>query len=91
MPWLFTNCGDGHSLASGGLENYATGTLHQPQSILLRTLWERREMGDLLLGDRGFCSDGALASLFQRGLDSVLRLHQASQGALSRRAATGSG
>ena len=65
------------SLASGGLEDEATGTLHQHESILLRTLWERLEKGDLLLGDRGFCSSGAMAWLFQRGLDSVLRLHQA--------------
>ena len=65
------------SLASGGLEDDATGTLHQPESILFRTLWERLEKGDLLLGDRGFCSSGARAWLFQRGLDSVRRLPQA--------------
>ena len=65
------------SLASGGLEDYATGTLHQHESILFRSLWEGLEKGDLMLGDRGFCSYGAMASLFQRGIDSVLRLHQA--------------
>jgi hypothetical protein len=65
------------SLASGGLEDYATGTLHQHESILFRSLWERLEKGDLMLGDRGFCSYAALACLSQRGIDSVLRLHQA--------------
>ena len=65
------------SLASGGLEDYATGTLHQHESILFRSLWERLEKGDLMLGDRGFCSYGAMAWLSQRGIDSVLRLHQA--------------
>ena len=52
-------------------------TLHQHESILFRSLWERLEKGALLLGDRGFCSSGARAWLFQRGLDSVRRLHQA--------------
>ena len=65
------------SRASGGLEDYATGTLHQHESILFRSLWERLEKGDLLLGDRGFCSYAAMARLSQRGIDSVLRLHQA--------------
>lgn len=65
------------SLGSGALEDYATGTLHQHESILFRSLWERLEKGDLMLGDRGFCSYAALARLSQRGIDSVLRLHQA--------------
>ena len=65
------------SLASGGLEDYATGTLHQPESILLRSLWGRLEKGGLLLGDRGFCSSAALGARSRRGIDAVLRLHQA--------------
>ena len=32
-----------------------------------------------MLGDRGFCSYAALARLSQRGIDSVMRLHQARQ------------
>ena len=32
-----------------------------------------------MLGERGFCSHGAMAYLSQRGIDSVLRLHQARQ------------
>ena len=39
------------SLASGGLEGYAAGTLHQHESILFRSLWERLEKGDLMLGE----------------------------------------
>ena len=65
------------SLASGGLEDYATGTLHQHESVLFRSLWDRLEKGDVLLGDRGFWSSAALAGLARRGIDSVLRLHQA--------------
>ena len=65
------------SLASGGLEDHATGSLHQHESVLFRSLWEGLDKGDILLGDRGFCSYGALAGLARRGIDSVMRLHQA--------------
>ncbi len=65
------------SLASGALENHATGTLHQHESILFRSLWEKLEKGDVMMGDRGFCSYAALAALSRRGIDSVMRLHQA--------------
>jgi hypothetical protein len=65
------------SLASGALEDYATGTLHQHESVLFRRLWDHLEKGDVMLGDRGFCSYGALAGLALRGMDAVLRLHQA--------------
>ena len=65
------------SLASGGLEDDATGTLHQHESILFRSLWERLEKGGLMLGDRGFCSHAAMASLSLRGIDSVMRQHPA--------------
>jgi len=65
------------ALASGALEDYATGTLHQHESVLFRSLWERLETGDVMLGDRGFCSYGALAGLSRRGIDSVMRLHHA--------------
>jgi hypothetical protein len=64
-------------LASGALEDYATGTLHQHESVLFRSLWDKLEKGDVMLGDRGFCSYAALAQLTQRGIDSVMRLHQA--------------
>lgn len=64
-------------LASGGLEDYATGTLHQHESVLFRSLWDNLDKGDVMLGDRGFCSYAALAQLSQRGIDSVMRLHQA--------------
>src|SRR5207302_10434155 len=65
------------ALASGALEDYATGTLHQHECVLFRSLWERLETGDVMLGDRGFCSYGALAGLSRRGIDSVMRLHHA--------------
>jgi hypothetical protein len=65
------------SLGSGGLEDFATGTLHQHESMLFRELWSELHQGDIILGDRGFCSYAAMARLAERGVDSVMRLHQA--------------
>ena len=65
------------SLAGGGLEDYAAGTLHQHESVLFRRLWDHLEKGGVMLGDGGFCPYGALAGLSRRGIDSVLRLHPA--------------
>lgn len=65
------------SLGSGGLEDFTTGTLHQHESVLFRELWSDLHKGDIILGDRGFCSYAAMARLAERGVDSVMRLHQA--------------
>lgn len=64
------------SLSSGALLETATGNLHIHESLLFRRLWEKLQPGDVLLADRGFCSYAALASLQERGVDSVMRLHQ---------------
>jgi hypothetical protein len=68
------------SLGSGGLESYAAGTLHQHENLLFRELWSGLHKGDIILGDRGFCSYAAMARLAERGVDSVMRLHQARKG-----------
>lgn len=65
------------SLASGALLKIAQGTLHVHESVLFRQLWKDLEPGDVLLSDRGFCSYSALAGLRARGVDGVMRLHQA--------------
>lgn len=64
------------SLSSGALLETATGNLHVHESLLFRALWPKLKPGDVVLADRGFCSYAALASLQQRGVDSVMRLHQ---------------
>ena len=65
------------SLASGALLQVARGTLHIHESQLFRQLWPVLEPADIILSDRGFCSFFAIASLLDRGIDSVMRLHQA--------------
>jgi hypothetical protein len=65
------------SLSSGALLESATGTQHIHESTLFRTLWGKLQKGDIVLADRGFSSYAALAGLQQqRGVDSVMRLHQ---------------
>ena len=64
------------SLSSGALLESATGNVHVHESVLFRGLWDRLKKDDIVLADRGFCSYAALAALQQRGVDSVMRLHQ---------------
>jgi Transposase DDE domain len=63
------------SLASGALLHFARGSLHIHESQLFGQLWKHLAKGDVILGDRGFCSFFAIGSLLQLGVDSVMRLH----------------
>ncbi|MGC1479974.1 MAG: IS4 family transposase [Chthoniobacterales bacterium] len=65
------------SLSSGALIDHATSNEHVHESQLFRQMWPRLSRGDVLLGDRGFCSYTTMASLSGRGIDGVFRLHQA--------------
>ena len=65
------------SLKSGALLHFARGTLRVHESQLFRQLWAHLSQGDIVLGDRAFCSFFAMASLLGRGVDSLVRLHQA--------------
>ena len=65
------------SLASGALLASATGNRREHETTLFRGLWGKLEKADILLGDRGFCSYLNLVALARRGVDSVMRLHQA--------------
>jgi hypothetical protein len=65
------------SLSSGALLAAQSGNLHVHESMLFRGLWDKLRTGDIVLADRAFCSYAALAALqAQRGVDSVVRLHQ---------------
>jgi hypothetical protein len=61
---------------AAALLDYATSNLHVHESQLFRQMWPRLDCGDVILGDRGFCSYGTMAALALRGIDCVLRLHQ---------------
>ena len=65
------------SSGSGALLASQSGHLHVHASTLFRALRDRLRAGDIMLADRAFCSYAALAALqTQRGVDSVVRLHQ---------------
>lgn len=64
------------SLASGALLAEAIGS-REHDIKLARKLWSHLKQGDVLLGDRGFCAYSELAALKCRGVDVVVRLHQA--------------
>jgi hypothetical protein len=64
------------SLASGALLHVARSTQYVHESQLFVQLWPYLLKGDVVLGDRGFCSFLAFGSLLAQGVDSVMRLHQ---------------
>jgi hypothetical protein len=62
------------SMATGMLVSWVTGHWHQHELTLLHALWDHLNKGDVLLGDRGFCNWGILASCWQRKVDAVFRV-----------------
>ncbi len=65
------------SLTSGALLGWAEGTLHVHESRLFQKLFDLFDEGDIALTDRGFCSFATIATLQDKGVDTVMRLHQA--------------
>jgi hypothetical protein len=67
------------SLASGVLRDLAIGPYkgkETAETALLRTLLDRLQGGEVLLGDRYFASYFGIATLVQRGVDGLVRMHQ---------------
>ena len=67
------------SLATGMLTDMAMGPYagkKTGETALLRQLLERFRPGDILLGDRYFCSYFMIALLLELGVDFVTRVHQ---------------
>ncbi len=64
-------------LGSGALLRYAFGSKHDQENWLCRGVLGGLEEGDVLLADRGFCSYGLIGVMLARGVDCVMRLHQA--------------
>jgi len=60
-------------LATGLLVAWATGNWHRHELQLLNQLWEHLSAGDVLLGDRGFCTYGILARCHFLKLHAVVR------------------
>jgi hypothetical protein len=64
------------SLATGVLLQCVYGSRYVSERALFRQLWDYLEPGDVVLADRGFCGFAEFFLLLQRGVDSVMRLHQ---------------
>jgi Transposase DDE domain len=64
------------SLANGTMLGYAIGKLKESEITLWKSLWKLMKKGDIILGDRAFGSYANTAALLQKGVDSVMRLHQ---------------
>ena len=67
------------SLATGMVKDMAMGPYtgkETGETALLRQLLSGFESGDILLGDRYYCSYFMIALLMERGIDFVTRVHQ---------------
>jgi len=67
------------SLASGALMDHVTADYYTHETAMFRQMWSRLTRGDVILGDRAFCSFVSMHELSRKGVDSVFRLHQARQ------------
>ncbi len=63
------------SLSSGAVLDIAIGKYTQSEHELLRELLNRLTAGDILLGDRYFCSYFLLARLKALNIDAVFKMH----------------
>ena len=61
-------------LRTGALLSYELGDKKSHELPLMRKQWSTFKPGDIFLGDKGFCSYYDLASLKERGVDSVITL-----------------
>lgn len=63
-------------LHTGSMLNWVAGKMTEHEASLWRRLWRFFRAGDIILGDRAYCSYAAMAWLKGRGVDSVFRMHQ---------------
>jgi hypothetical protein len=62
------------SLKSGALLSYALGNKKNHELPLFRQQWHTFKQGDIILGDKGFCSYFDTANLKEQGIDMVITL-----------------
>ena len=60
------------SLNSGALLSYAIGNKKNHEIPLFRQQWSMFKSGDIILGDKAFCSYFDIANLKEQGVDSVV-------------------
>ena len=62
--------------ASGAVLEVAIGSYRLSELTLWRTLWPLLSPGEMVLGDRFYCSFYDIVGVLRRGADAVFRLHQ---------------
>jgi len=62
--------------AGGALLDVAIGSYRDSELQLWRRLWRWLRAGDVVVGDRFYCTYADLAGLVRRGCEAVCRLHQ---------------
>jgi len=62
------------SLKSGALLSHDLGNKKNHELLLFRQQWNTFKRGDIILGDKGFCSYFDIATLKRMGIDSVVTL-----------------
>jgi hypothetical protein len=62
--------------ASGSVLEAAIGPLRMSELQLWRTLWPVLSPGEIVLGDRYYCSFYDMVGVMRRGCDALFRLHQ---------------
>lgn len=65
------------ALATGMITGWVHGAYGQSELALLQLLWDELRPGELLLGDRGFCTWGLLAQCQARHVQAVFRVRGA--------------
>jgi len=65
------------SLRTGAILSAVTGSIHDSELGLFRKIWHLLKKSDVLMADRHFSDYGTVAALWCRGVECVLRLHQA--------------
>lgn len=65
------------NLSHGGWEGFATCQANRHDVRVAQDMLDLVSEGDLLLGDRGFCSYELITRILERGGDVLMRLHQA--------------
>lgn len=63
--------------AHGGWEHFAEGKLTAHDAPIYRKLLHCLNSGDIVCGDRAFCSYELMVSLKEKQVDTLMRLHQA--------------
>lgn len=65
------------NLSHGGWEGFTTGDSRRHDARAAQSLLKFVEAGDLIMGDRAFCSYELVARIQQHGGECLMRLHQA--------------